>query len=80
MQDFAQSFAEYTLTYERALTLKSDAIILHPLPRLAEIDRLVDSLPQARYFDQVQNGVYMRMALLVMLLRPQYFSSFLSDI
>lgn len=80
MQDFAQAFAEYTLTYERALTLKSDAIILHPLPRLSEIDRLVDTLPQARYFDQVQNGVYMRMALLVMLLRPQYFSSFLSDI
>lgn len=43
---------------------KSDLIILHPLPRVDEIPYSVDSLPQAKYFEQAKNGVYTRMALL----------------
>ena len=39
------------------------SILMHPLPRVNEISLSVDSLPQARYFDQAKNGVPMRMAL-----------------
>lgn len=44
--------------------MKKDAIIMHPLPRVNEIDTAVDSDPRAKYFDQVKNGLYVRMALL----------------
>jgi aspartate carbamoyltransferase catalytic subunit len=48
--------------------MKSDAIILHPLPRTVELDKTVDSDPRAMYFRQATNGLYVRMALLTMLL------------
>jgi aspartate carbamoyltransferase catalytic subunit len=48
-------------------SMPEDAIILHPLPRNDEIQTVVDSDPRAKYFDQVQNGLYVRMALLDML-------------
>jgi aspartate carbamoyltransferase catalytic subunit len=44
--------------------MKKDAILMHPLPRVNEITLGVDSLPQARYFQQARNGVPMRMALI----------------
>lgn len=44
--------------------MKKDAIILHPLPRVNEIDPAVDGDPRARYFEQVKNGLFLRMALL----------------
>ena len=43
-------------------------IVLHPLPRVNEIAVEVDNDPRARYFEQVQNGMYIRMALILMLL------------
>ena len=43
---------------------KSDMIILHPLPRVNEIDPEVDTMPQAKYFKQVEYGLFVRMALL----------------
>lgn len=45
------------------------AIIMHPLPRVKEIETSVDSDPRAKYFDQVQNGLYLRMSLLDNLLK-----------
>ncbi len=48
--------------------------VLHPLPRVNEITLDVDDDPRAAYFEQVQNGVYVRMALIMTLLglqRPQ---------
>ncbi len=48
--------------------LRDDAIIMHPLPRSVEIDHAVDDDPRAAYFRQTQNGLYVRMALLAMLL------------
>ncbi len=48
--------------------MKPDARILHPLPRVDEILPEVDSDPRAAYFRQVENGLYIRMALLVMIL------------
>lgn len=48
--------------------MKSDALIMHPLPRTAELDKSVDDDPRAIYFRQAKNGLYVRMALLTMLL------------
>lgn len=48
--------------------LRDDAIILHPLPRVDELSPDLDHLPQAKYFDQVYNGVILRMAILKMIL------------
>jgi aspartate carbamoyltransferase catalytic subunit len=48
--------------------MKPDAMVLHPLPRTVELDKTVDSDPRALYFRQAVNGLYVRMALLTMLL------------
>jgi aspartate carbamoyltransferase catalytic subunit len=48
--------------------MKPDALILHPLPRTVELDKSVDQDPRALYFRQAANGLYVRMALLTMLL------------
>jgi aspartate carbamoyltransferase catalytic subunit len=48
--------------------MRSDAMILHPLPRTVELDKTVDEDPRALYFRQAANGLYVRMALLTMLL------------
>jgi len=48
--------------------MKADAMILHPLPRTVELDKSVDADPRAMYFRQAMNGLYVRMALLTMLL------------
>lgn len=45
---------------------KRDMILMHPLPRVNEISTEVDSDPRAVYFDQVENGMYVRMALLAL--------------
>lgn len=47
---------------------KKDAIIMHPLPRVNEIAPEVDADPRALYFEQAQNGLFVRMALLEHLL------------
>lgn len=44
--------------------LKKEVSILHPLPRVNEISSEVDNDPRALYFEQVKNGLYVRMALL----------------
>lgn len=51
--------------------MKKEAIILHPLPRVNEIDRKIDKKPQAKYFYQASLGVPVRMALLYSLLGDQ---------
>lgn len=48
--------------------MKADALILHPLPRTVELDKTVDDDPRALYFRQAANGLFVRMALLTMLL------------
>jgi len=59
----------YVLTPEIVQTqLSPEAIVLHPLPRVDEIDPGVDALPQAKYFEQAGHGVPVRMALLKLVL------------
>jgi aspartate carbamoyltransferase catalytic subunit len=49
------------------ISATSDFIILHPLPRVDEMDRTIDDLPCAKYFEQVRYSVPIRMALLALL-------------
>lgn len=58
----------YILTPEKLADAKPDMSILHPLPRVNEISVKVDDDPRACYFKQVENGKYMRMALILKLL------------
>lgn len=48
----------------------NDVVVMHPLPRVGEIELGVDALQNAAYFRQAKNGVPVRMALLEMLLAP----------
>ena len=43
-------------------------IVMHPLPRVDEISTEVDSDPRAAYFRQMENGMYVRMAILALVL------------
>jgi len=56
--------SSYRVTPELLKGVKDSLIVLHPLPRLDEIDPGVDSLPYARYFEQSNNGIPVRMAML----------------
>lgn len=55
----------YRLTKEKMALAKSDMIVMHPLPRVNEIDVEVDSDPRAAYFKQANYGMYVRMALIL---------------
>jgi aspartate carbamoyltransferase catalytic subunit len=68
-EDYKTAAGRYILTPERVRTMKPDAIIMHPLPRVDEIPKEVDDDPRARYFQQAMNGLYVRMALLYLLLK-----------
>lgn len=67
--DYRAAAGKFILTPERVQTMKPDAIIMHPLPRVDEIPKAVDDDPRARYFEQARNGLYVRMALLYLLLK-----------
>ena len=54
----------FILKKEYLKNMKNTAIILHPLPKINEIETAVDADPRAAYFRQAQNGLYIRMALL----------------
>lgn len=58
----------YILDSQKMMSAKSDMMILHPLPRVNEIDIKVDSDPRAKYFEQAKFGMYVRMALILKLL------------
>ena len=58
----------YILDLKKLEKSKSDLIVMHPLPRVNEIAIEVDDDPRAKYFDQVQNGRFMRMALILKML------------
>ncbi|HYH35930.1 MAG TPA: aspartate carbamoyltransferase [Candidatus Saccharimonadales bacterium] len=64
IEDYQAVKDDFILTTELAGQMKEDAIILHPLPRVNEIDPAIDSDPRAQYFQQVKNGLFLRMALL----------------
>ena len=67
-QDYLRLKDSYILTPDKLNNAKADLAILHPLPRGNEISVAVDEDPRARYFEQVLNGKYIRMALILKLL------------
>ena len=66
--EYAKVKGIYKIDLKTLKSAKKDLIILHPLPRVDEIAAEVDSTPQARYFQQVWNGIVVRMALLALVL------------
>jgi aspartate carbamoyltransferase catalytic subunit len=57
--------SRFSIGTEELARLKRDAIIMHPLPRGAEIDPVVDQDPRAMYWRQERNGMWMRVAVLI---------------
>ena len=66
--DYEALKKSYIVDVELAHRMKESAIIMHPLPRINEIDIAVDSDPRAYYFQQAKNSVVTRMALLIKML------------
>ena len=67
-QEYERLKDVYVLNKEKLRNAKKDLIILHPLPRVNEISEEIDKDPRACYFKQVENGKYIRMALILKLL------------
>ena len=58
----------YRLEASMLSGVRENMKILHPLPRVTEIDQDVDDNPHAYYFKQAENGLYVRMAIISYLL------------
>ena len=67
-QDYIRLKDSYILTPDKLADAKDSLSILHPLPRVNEISTAVDDDPRAKYFEQVRNGKFIRMALILKLL------------
>ncbi len=68
-EDYLRLKDSYILNMDKLKNAKPDLSILHPLPRVNEISVAIDDDPRACYFKQVLNGKYMRMALILKLLK-----------
>ena len=67
-EDYLRLRDSYILTPEKLKKARPDLCVMHPLPRVNEISVAVYDDPRASYFKQVLNGMYMRMALILLLL------------
>lgn len=65
IEEYVQQKSIYCLDMPKLENAKADLSILHPLPRVDEIDIAVDDDPRAIYFKQAKHGVYARMALIL---------------
>lgn len=70
-QDYIRLKDSYILTPDKLAAAKDTLSILHPLPRVNEISTAVDDDPRAKYFEQVRNGKFIRMALILKLLEVE---------
>ncbi len=66
--EYAKVKGSYRIDLQTLSEAKKDLVILHPLPRIDEIASEVDATPYACYFQQVRNGIVVRMALLALIL------------
>ena len=64
MLEYERTKSLYTLHNEMLAHSKSNLRVLHPLPRLNEINDDVDDSPKAYYFDQARNGLFARQAMI----------------
>ena len=63
-EDYIRLKDYYVLDKKKMTLAKDDMLVLHPLPRVNEIAYDVDENPKAYYFQQAQNGLYARQAIL----------------
>jgi len=68
LQEYEKVKGSYRLVADDLNRTKKSAIVMHPLPRVDEVDPSVDSTAHAKYFQQVRNGVILRMGLLGLVL------------
>ena len=68
LEDYKRAAGKYILDMAKVNLMKKESIIMHPLPRVDEIALEVDEDPRAQYFEQAENGLFIRMALLFLLL------------
>lgn len=66
--DYERVKDAYVITPQTMTLAKEEMIVMHPLPRIGEISLELDDDPRAAYFRQVEYGLYVRMALLAMVL------------
>jgi aspartate carbamoyltransferase len=66
--DYENVKSAFVITPETLTQAKEKMIVMHPLPRVGEISMEVDEDPRAAYFRQMEYGMYVRMALLAMVL------------
>ena len=71
-QEYNQYKGVYIINPEVMSKFNPQGIVMHPLPRVDEITSEVDQDPRALYFVQAKNGMYVRMAILTMLLKAEY--------
>lgn len=67
-EEYESVKGSYVITPELMKSAKQNMIVMHPLPRVGEISMDFDSDPRAAYFRQMEYGLYVRMALLAMVL------------
>mmetsp|Transcript_96 Transcript_96/g.243 ORF Transcript_96/g.243 Transcript_96/m.243 type:complete len:366 (-) Transcript_96:225-1322(-) len=70
-EDYLLAKGKFIIDASIMEVMKPDAIVMHPLPRVDEIATEVDSDPRAAYFRQAKNGLFIRMALLKILLQDR---------
>ena len=68
LEEYERVRGEFIITPEVLKSAKEEMIVMHPLPRVGEITMEVDSDPRAAYFRQMEYGLYVRMALLAIVL------------
>jgi aspartate carbamoyltransferase catalytic subunit len=66
--EYQASKDQLTLTLAMLEQAKPNLRILHPLPRVDELEKAIDDTPYAYYFQQAENGVFIRQALLTLIL------------
>jgi carbamoyl-phosphate synthase/aspartate carbamoyltransferase/dihydroorotase len=69
LQEYERVAGLYVVTPQIMRKAKKKMIVMHPLPRVDEISAKFDSDPRAAYFRQAEYGMYVRMALLLMVLK-----------
>jgi len=68
VEEYMRYKGVYVITEQAVRSAKPGLVVMHPLPRVDEINTDVDALPNAAYFRQARYGVFVRMALLAMVL------------
>ena len=68
LEEYEKVRGTFVITPETMKLAKEDMILMHPLPRVGEISMEVDDDPRAAYFRQMEYGLYVRMALLALVM------------